>query len=215
MKVLDFLKNLGLIRSECKVCGKEEEFKEQAYICQVCLESIKPYHPIEYKHMDYMASYRVFGLYEGTLKEVITSIKFELNIPLARRLGRIIAPYLWSYIEEIDAHYVSYPPLNYRRMWTRGFNQVKLILESAGITSVELFIRRGFSKSMAFLSPAQRQKAIMEYNLRRQMIDLIEGRRILIVDDILTTGSTVSHLARLLLSAGAKEVHAFFIAKSA
>ncbi len=214
MKVLELLKGLGIIRSECKVCGKEGGFKGQAYICQACLESIKPHHPIEYKRIDYLFSYRVFGLYDGVLKEVITSIKFELNIPLARRLGSMIAPHLWSYIQEVDAHYVSYPPLNYRRMWTRGFNQVRLILESAGITPMELFTRRGFSKPMASLDAKQRQRAIMEYELKSRTLDLIEGKRILIVDDVLTTGSTASRLAKLLLSVGAEEVHAFFIAKS-
>ena len=211
--ILKLLKGLGLLQTECVACGKDGNYKEQGYVCEDCLNKLKPFHPIEHRHIDYVFSYRVFSAYEGVLKEVIRSIKFDLNIPLAIRLGKIISPYLWEYMNDIDADLITCPPLNYRRMWTRGFNHVEKILQGAGIKPMSIFVRRGFSKPMAFLSTTERAKAVKEYQIRREMIDFVYQKKILIVDDLLTNGITISRLAELLLSVGANEVHAFFVAK--
>ncbi len=214
MNLIHIIKKLGLIDTECAVCKKENYFIDQGYICEECINNIKPYHPIEYEHIEYLFSYRIFGIYEGVLMHTIKSIKFHLNKPLARILGEIIKPYLWDYIHQVKPDYVTFPPLNYRRIWQRGFNHAELILKHAGVTPIKLFIRRGFSKPMALLSKEEREKAVREFDLRKESLDLIENKVILIFDDLITSGTTVSYLAKLLLMAGASQVHAFFIAKA-
>ncbi len=214
MNLVGILKGLGLIERECISCKKEGYFVGQGYVCEECLQSIKPYHPINYVHIDYIFSYRVFGIYDGVLMDVIKSIKFDLNKPLAKKLGQAIKPYLWDYIQQVNPDCVTFPPLNYRRLWQRGFNHAELILKHAGVTPIKLFIRKGFSKPMALLSKEEREKAVKEFDLRKETLDLIENKVILIFDDLITSGTTVSYLAKLLLMAGASQVHAFFVAKA-
>ncbi len=213
MNWVSLLKALGLVQTECIACQREGHFVEQGYICGDCIKSIKPHHPIDYVHIDYLSSYRVFGIYDGVLMHAIRSIKFDLNKPLTKRLGEIIKPYLWDYIGQVNPDYVTYPPLNLTRFWTRGFNHAELILRHAGVTPVELFVRKGYHKPMALMSKEERKEAVEMFRLRKGTLDLVENKVILIFDDIITTGTTISHLAKLLLMAGALEVHAFFVAK--
>ena len=67
---------------------------------------------------------------------------------------------------------------------------------------------------MARLGSQERLKAIQSHQVRRHWLYALEDKKILVVDDVLTTGQTISHLCQLLLSLGAKETHAFFIARS-
>ncbi|SHK30344.1 ComF family protein [Thermocrinis minervae] len=207
------LRLLGIVEEGCINCGGTLDNLSQGYFCSPCLDSIKPFHPYEYKRIPYLFSYRVFGLYQGVLREVIRVIKFENSKTLAYELGRRIAPYLWEYIEEIGPDVITYPPLNIRRFWSRGFNHVKAILQGAQVPALQLFERVGLSKPMALAKgKEERKRYAKEYRLKKEIIDFVEGKRILVVDDLITTGTTVSRLAELLLCVGADEVHGFFVA---
>ncbi|RMH05622.1 MAG: ComF family protein, partial [Aquificota bacterium] len=129
------------------------------------------------------------------------------------RLGLVIKDHLWEFIKEVEPDLITFPPLNTRRFWVRGFNHVEEMLKGAHVPCIQVYKRVGFSPPMARLSAQERQKAVGEYTLREETIDLLEGKRILLVDDILTTGSTLSRLAYLALYVGAQEVYAYVIAK--
>lgn len=165
------------------------------------------------ERIDYVASYRVFGMYEGVLKEVLHGIKFGNSNSLALLLGRRIKEHLWDYLEEIKPDMITFPSLNIRRFWGRGFNHVELILRGAEVPYMKVFRRRDTSPPLARLRAEERQKAVLGHRLRDELIDFIEGKRVLLLDDLLTTGSTVRRLAYLLLSVGAEEVNAYFIAR--
>lgn len=165
------------------------------------------------KRVEYVSSYRVFGLYQATLRSIILGIKFHHSKSLAQRLGLAIKDHLWEFIKETEPDLITFPPLNIRRLWTRGFNHVEEVLKGAGVPYIGVFKRVGFSPPMARLSKEKRQKAVMEYTIREDMLDFLEDKKVLLVDDILTTGATLSRLAYLLLSVGAKEVYAYIIAK--
>ncbi|MFN3598896.1 MAG: ComF family protein [Aquificaceae bacterium] len=205
---------LGLARGECLSCGSKFFGKDQGFICDDCLKGIKPYHPIDYSHrLSYVFSYRIYGLYEGTLKHLIHAIKFENSKSLALLLGNIIKTHLWEYIEEIGPDIITFPPLNLRRFWNRGFNHVEHILKGAGVPYLSLFTRQDLAPPLARLNKEERAKAVMGYKVKENFVDFVEDKRILIVDDLLTTGSTIQKLSYLLLSLGAKETHAYFVAK--
>ncbi len=212
--MIGLLQILGLAESVCLSCGSSFVGKSQGFICDACLESIKPYHPMDYDlKLDYVFSYRIYGLYEGVLKHLIRTIKFQNSKSLALSLGKAIKEHLWEYIEELDPDLITFPPLNLRRFWSRGFNHVEYILKGADVPYMGLFRRIDFSPPLARLNKEKREKAVMGYRIIDSLIDFVEDKKILIVDDLLTTGSTIQRLAYLLMSVGAKEVHAYFIAK--
>lgn len=213
--MISFLQVLGLAEENCKVCGSSFKGMGQGFICEECLNCLKPYHPMDYNHrLEYVFSYRVFGLYEGTLKEMIHCIKFHSSKDLALRLGKIIKKHLWEYIEEIEPDLITFPPINLRRFWSRGFNHMEYILKGAEVPYFKAFKRTDMAPPLALLNKEKRSKAVLGHRLREELIDHFENKRVLIVDDLLTTGSTIKRLAYLLMSVGAEEVHAYFVARA-
>jgi ComF family protein len=206
------LRLLGLAQGSCLNCEKPAVGEE--FLCGDCLKELKPQHPMEYTHIPYVFSYRVFGRYEGAIKSLILNAKFENNPYTARFLGKAVKDYLWEYINEIHPDIITFPELNLRRFWLRGFNQVEEILKGAEVPYQRIFERKGFDPPMVKLKSQERLKAVQSHQVRRHWLYALEDKKILVVDDVLTTGQTISHLCQLLLSLGAKETHAFFIARS-
>jgi len=91
---------------------------------------------------------------------------------------------------------------------------VEEILKGAEVPYQRIFERKGFDPPMARLKSQERLKAVQSHQVRKHWLYALEDKKILVVDDVLTTGQTMSHLCQLLLSLGAKETHAFFIARS-
>ncbi|WP_448587410.1 ComF family protein [Thermocrinis sp.] len=205
------LRFLGLSKAECIHCG--EMVLEDAFLCKTCTQDLKPFHPIEYSHIPYLFSYRVFGRYEGVLRSVILEVKFSNNPFLARWLGSRIKEHLLEFIDQVKPDLITFPELNLRRFWARGFNQVMEILNGAQVPYQRIFKRKGFDPPMAKLNREDRKVAVQTHLLKEEWIDAMEGKSVLIVDDVLTTGGTVSRLSELLLSVGAERTHAYFLAK--
>ncbi|WP_340690675.1 ComF family protein [Hydrogenobacter thermophilus] len=210
----ELIKSLGMCQEDCISCGGKISSWQQGFVCENCINSLKPHHPAEYKRLDHVKSYRVFGLYEGTLKDVILSIKFNANIPLAHWLGKVTAPYLWEYIDSTKPDIITTPAINLRRYWSRGFNHAEEILKGAEAPYISVFKRVGFQAPSAGLKKEERLKVVQTHLLKDEAIDLLENKRVLIFDDVLTTGATITRLAELSLMVGALEVHAFFVAKA-
>ncbi|WP_333784944.1 phosphoribosyltransferase family protein [Thermocrinis sp.] len=206
-----FLRLLGISQSECIHC--QSPAMGDLFLCKECIQDIKPFHPIEYTPIPYVFSYRVFGKYEGVLKSILQQIKFSNNPFLARWLGEAIKDHLWEFIEQTNPDIITFPELNLRRFWTRGFNQIEEILKGAGVPYQRVFKRVGFDPPMARLDKKKRIKASQTHTLREEWIEVLEGKKVLIVDDVLTTGGTISRLCELLLSVGAEQTHAFFLTK--
>jgi len=207
----NFLRLLGISQAECIHCHNPAI--EDLFLCKECIQDIKPFHPIEYTHIPYVFSYRVFGKYEGVLKSIVQQIKFSNNPFLARWLGGSIKDHLWEFIEQTNPDIITFPELNLRRFWTRGFNQIEEILKGAEVPYQRVFKRVGFDPPMARLDKKKRIKASQTHTLRKEWIEVLEGKKVLIVDDVLTTGGTISRLCELLLSVGAEQTNAYFLTK--
>lgn len=108
-------------------------------------------------------------------------------------------------------------PLHWRRYWQRGFNQSELLANSLSrqlkIPLVKALKRCRSTTMQQSLNAEQRQR-----NLHNAFAvtkpELIQGRRIALVDDVMTTGATATEAARTLLSAGANEVHIWVLART-
>lgn len=111
---------------------------------------------------------------------------------------------------DVDADVVMPVPLAYFRLWHRGYNQATLlarpIARALGVGVDVDSVRRKYRASMGHKNAAQRAQNIHGvFSVVRP--DNIKGKKILLVDDVMTSGATFSELRRVLLKAGAAAVY--------
>jgi ComF family protein len=147
-----------------------------------------------------------FGAYEGVLRKLIHVFKFEGVRTLQRPLGAMLAQAL---PRESGFDAIVPMPLHWRRRWQRGFNQAELLAREIArkwnVPVSALVRRRRATAPQAGLTSAQRRKNMQgAFEAKRGMS--VKGMRILLIDDVLTTGATASACARTLKRAGAAQV---------
>jgi ComF family protein len=155
-----------------------------------------------------------YGFYDGTLRELIHLLKYGKIQTLAGPLGRFMAAALPR-----DRRFdVIVPvPMHWRRRWDRGFNQAVLLADvvarRTGLPVCNAARRQRATPPQAGLSSARRRENMVRaFSVRKP--DLVKGRRILLVDDVLTTGATVSACALSLKRAGAAHVSVLTVARA-
>jgi ComF family protein len=155
-----------------------------------------------------------FGFYDGTLRKLIQLFKYG-NVPtLAGPLGALLA----AALPRERAFDVIVPmPMHWRRRLQRGFNQASLLAEVAGRRfgfQVSPAIRRHkATPPQAGLTGAQR-RANMTGAFIVSRPEAVRGKRVLLVDDVLTTGATAGACARALKRAGATHVAVLTVARA-
>lgn len=155
-----------------------------------------------------------FGAYDGALRELIHLFKYGRIRTLARPLG----DFLVSAFPLDQAFDVLVPmPLHWRRLWRRGFNQAAMLAREIGrrrgLPVVCAVRRRRYTRSQAGLTHAARRINVAGAFAARSQGE-IAGKRVLLVDDVLTTGATASACARVLKQAGARYVAVLTLARA-
>ena len=164
-----------------------------------------------------------YGSYEGALRELIHLLKYNGVQPAANVLGRMLAETLTGLEPWLEKSAVLVPvPLSKNKRRQRGFNQAELIARAALKThgSRELFqlapsllVRVRDTHSQIGLTGHQRRE-----NLRGAFVvtraQEIAGREVVVVDDVYTTGTTVSECSRVLKRAGAPRVWVATVART-
>jgi len=203
----------GLAYGSCAVCGGALENHSQGFLCFACLREIKPA-PVLFTALPYVKSCRVFAPYGGVLAETLRLIKFRSVKPLAGFLGERISPDLKNFAEEVSADVLTFVPVHFLRRWTRGFDHNREILRGSRLPYEELLIRVRHSKPLIHYGREERfRKVESAFSLREGVADRVEGKRILVFDDVLTTGATATSVARLLLTFGADSVSFYFLSR--
>jgi ComF family protein len=134
--------------------------------------------------------------------------------PLAGRLSRLLERAL-----PIDDRYdlIVPVPLHWRRRWRRGFNQAELlgreVAQRRGIPILNALRRTKFTTSQAGLTSAVRRSNTAGAFRSRSGID-VRGKRILLIDDVFTTGATASACAMALKKSGAAHVSLLTLARA-
>ena len=206
-----------LFAETCLLCGSP--LGKHPLLCEVCINSIVSKEERNLLKIPHLDGYKTFTYYGEFEKQLLKRVKFEGFKSLARELGKIVETSLRSYIEELKPSAVGYIPTNPWRYWfLRGFDPVEEILKGAKV-SYERFIKRRwiYRKPLSRARTSEERRRLVKgaFTLDKRFIPRLSGERILIVDDVLTSGATASEVAYLLKSVGAREVYLFAVFKAA
>ena len=185
-------------------------------ICPRCCSPVGPFAEIEggcprcRDTAFHFESARRLGPYDGLLRDLILCLKHHTGEATAEALGRLWARHAEARFRETGAAVVVPVPLHWWRRWRRGYNQSEALAEALA-AALGLPCRPGWLKRVratprqALQSPSVRRQNVRGA-FRASAFATLKGQTVLLVDDVLTTGSTCSDAARALREAGAARV---------
>ena len=189
----------------CRACRTpfvDSHALDESNLCTVCRESL----------VNFDAAYS-FGSYEGALRKLIHLFKYGKVEPLARPLSRFLIRAM-PLNERFDV--VLAMPMHWRKRWERGFNQAELLAKPVarryGVKLATNLRRKRYTKAQAGLTAAQRRENLKE-SFYVKKPEQIAGKRIVLIDDVFTTGATLRSAAAALKSAGAGHITALTLAR--
>jgi ComF family protein len=197
-----------LFPQKCTFCRKLLHSGESG-MCAACARDI-PYTRANAKRSGDFFSVCVSPLYyEGDVREAILRFKFRNATSYAGLFGRLIADCIR---ENLAGEYalISWVPLSAKRLRKRGYDQSMLLAMAAALelddVAVETLVKHTDVPAQSGMGSAEKRRASISGSYAVSDAELVAGKRILLIDDIVTTGSTLSECARTLLGAGAEKV---------
>ena len=220
---------------ECLGCGKEG-----VWLCNNCLQKITwQTHQkclacteinsdgsfCKHCQVDYaLDGVLIASYYEGVVKQLIKTCKYEFVESIGEILGNLLILFFGDYVQKqgnistkllpLTKNILIPVPLAQRRHNWRGFNQAKIIAQQFGDyfdLEIKDGLHRKYRQAQAKLNRRERKQ-----NLQDTMIwqgEELLGKNIILIDDVVTTGSTLNECAKVLKKHRAKQVWALVIAK--
>ena len=202
-----------LFPPKCILCGKILK-EEETDLCRSCRTDSPECHKnnLTFSFLDIWAA---VWYYDGYIRKSLHRYKFGRARHYAPAYGRLLAMKLTAaYPEGFDV--LTWVPVSRIRKFTRGYDQVELLAEAVGrelgIEPVRTLRKLRNNPPQSGISGIEKRRANVLGVYRIENPDLVNGKRVLLLDDILTTGATAGECARVLLTAGAREVHCGCIA---
>jgi len=196
-----------LISPICSCCGHPFSGAAKAdHLCGSCITVPPPF-----------SVARAALLYESSTKEMIHQFKYGKRVMLRKPLGLLAAAHLNAFAIKFKADLILPVPLHMRRLRERGFNQAILLGEifsrSWGVALSRNNLKRiRWTEPQVNLGAAERA-ANVKGAFAIASENAITGKRIILVDDVYTTGSTAKECSRVLMKAGAAEVAVLTVAR--
>ena len=207
MKLFTLINHL-LFPEKCVLCGQILR-KEQLDLCSKCRID-QPECAVSREKYPYLDSWIALWDYRDNVRRSLLKYKFYGRRNYAAAYGRLLSMKLLRE-ERTGVDLNTWIPISQKRLKKRGFDQVELLAQKV---SQELQIpamallwkKRDNPQQSRIVGNAQRRANVLgAYEAIHR--ESIQGKSILLLDDILTTGATAGECARILLEAGAKEVH--------
>lgn len=203
------LDDMGTITSPlCTLCGIPFATENGSdHHCGDCITAPPPYDAA-----------RAAGVFNGPLKELIHRFKYDHKVHLRRPLGLYTARSLAAFAAECRADLILPVPLHKKRLAQRAFNQAVLLGE---VLSQEWHIsldrnnlRRTRWTAPQVGLPAQDRARNVRGAFEVHNPEAIKGKRVILIDDVFTTGSTVAECARVIRGAGGAAVFVVTVARA-
>jgi ComF family protein len=200
----------------CTTCGIPFKSREGVdHVCGECLRRTRHFRRA-----------RAAAVYTPVMMALVRAFKYNGKIQLAQPLGVLLALTYRRFWPEADIDLVVPVPLHHRRFRQRGFNQAYLLVRGwagpgsplAGLSPAVVIAKEVISRirSTASQTGLGRQDRLQNIKkaFRVDKESLIEERRILLVDDVYTTGATADECAKTLLKSGAARVDLLTLARA-
>lgn len=198
----------------CSVCGFVFKSREgNDHVCGNCIE-----HPKRFRKA------RALGLYDKTLMEIIHSFKYREKLQLARPLEELLLSVFARNWNMDDFDLVVPVPLHVKRIRKRGFNQAYYLVRGWPEIAVKFkscnfdigqdaLYRTAWTEPQTGLGRKKRMENIRgAFSVGDE--SKVTGKRVLLVDDVYTTGATVNECAKAILGGGAVSVDVLTLARA-
>lgn len=185
----------------CPTCGVPQS---TADICKNC--QINPPH---------FTALRAWAVYTGPVRQAVHSLKYKRNIGLGEVFGRRLMDCLVSLQWQVDG--IVPVPLGIARLAQRGYNQATLLASPLAANLGLDFFPSGLQRvretqSQVDLTAAERKKNVSgAFHANHTQV---VGRKILVVDDVATSGATIDACAEALIASGASQVFGLTLARA-
>ena len=178
-------------------------------MCKKCAATISRTHNGGVQSGEFFSSCVSPLYYEGEVRDAILRFKFNDATIYANLFGSFIADCIE---ENLKGSYdiITWVPLSKKRLKKRGYDQAMLLAMSAALNindvAVELLFKNTDVPAQSGVGSAEKRRANISgvYSVADE--ELVRGKRILLIDDIVTTGATLSECAKTLKYSGAEEV---------
>jgi ComF family protein len=193
---------LPLPKPICDVCGEPQK---TTGICKECLKSRPPYKAL-----------RSWAVFKDPIRGALHKLKYRRDLGLGETLAWPLAEYVETTLGW-DFEMVVPVPLSQQRFSERGYNQVALIAHPFAMIKNCIYAPRALKRvkhthSQVGLSAQERQENV--HNAFRADARLVGDKKVLLIDDVATTGATLSSASRSLVQAGARHVYALTTARA-
>lgn len=222
MIMLDALGKL-LYPPKCVLCRKLLQ-KGEVDLCRECRANAprypygaKNFPPKGKVNLHFLDSFTAIWYYEGNVRRSLLRFKFYRAPQLANGYGRLLAAKLSQELPQ-GVDYITWVPVSTRRRLKRGYDQAELLARALA-REWKVPIVRTLKKvhhnppQSGITSPEARRANVLGVYVPAGKAS-IAGKRVLLVDDIFTTGSTCEECASVLSAMGAKEIHCATVASA-
>ncbi len=228
-KILNFIISIIFPRT-CSLCGATLHFSSKQNICNNCLEKIPKLeglicHKCSLPLPDggatcsdcksnkdiYFEVLKSPYTYSTQMKKLIKNLKYSRKTFLAKDLSLPLAEFIKKENIDKNVDVVVPVPMHWFKKWKRGYNQAELLAD--GVAQIinkpmcNALVRTKYTKPQFNLKKQERHENLESmFDINKKYVDIIKGKKILLIDDIATTCSTANQCAKVLKSLRCKIV---------